>query len=371
MKKSHLALSLLAAFAGTAAAQSNVTLFGLIDVNVTHYTAGDNSNAAGTGKALSRTAMEDGTTNGLNGSRWGIRTVEDLGGGWSAGAWLESGFDVSQGTSNQGGRLFGRQAFLFVNSNTLGSLRLGRQYVLADEIIPNGNPYRNALTFNPTTNVVNNGRNVATMLDAPRADNVVRYRTPDWAGFWGAVLWAPHENVNDTYTGYGVGYAKGPINLGLSYEENKQRVGGAKVNKSISFGGNYDFKFLRLMANYQTVDDLAISPNGHTGGQLTQLVIGQGPRTITANEQKGYAIGAEIPVGAFLFGVQYTEMDYDGTPSAAGLPSSYNLGKFSVGVKYDLSRRTFLYSSASMATGDLNDYITADKQYQVGIQHRF
>ena len=90
MKKSHLALCLLAAFAGTAAAQ-NVTLFGLLDVNITHQTAGDNSNAVsttnptGSGKPSSRTAMEDGTTNGMNGSRWGIRMTEDLGGGWLVG----------------------------------------------------------------------------------------------------------------------------------------------------------------------------------------------------------------------------------------------------------------------------------------------
>jgi predicted porin len=199
----------------------------------------------------------------------------------------------------------------------------------------------------------------------------VQYRTPDLAGFWGAVQWAPDENVNDEFTGFGGGYAKGPLTLGLSYESNKQRVGGDRVNKSWSFGGNFDFKFARLLVNYQMVDDLAISPNGHAGGQLTNLVIGQGPRTITATEQSGYAVGAEIPFGAATFGLMYTEMEYEGTPSAAGLPSSYTLGKFALGVSYAMSRRSFLYAAASLASGDLSDYISQEGVYQVGVQHRF
>lgn len=43
-------------------------------------------------------------------SRWGVRGKEDLGGGLHAVFTLESGFAPDSGVSNQGGRLFGRQA---------------------------------------------------------------------------------------------------------------------------------------------------------------------------------------------------------------------------------------------------------------------
>ncbi|MGH8856299.1 MAG: porin, partial [Telluria sp.] len=45
-----------------------------------------------------------------SGSRWGLRGVEDLGGGLKAIFLLESGFNLDTGTTGQGGRLFGRGA---------------------------------------------------------------------------------------------------------------------------------------------------------------------------------------------------------------------------------------------------------------------
>ena len=79
MKIHGLALAALLGAAGTAHAQSAVTLFALIDLNVTQYKAG------GKAGGDSLRVMNDGTVNGLNGSRWGVRASEDLGGGLRAG----------------------------------------------------------------------------------------------------------------------------------------------------------------------------------------------------------------------------------------------------------------------------------------------
>ena len=376
MKRNLIAVAVLGSMAGTASAQTsmnNVTFFGLLDVNVTHYKGGSNSNAAGTGSVPSRTAMEDGTVNGLNGSRWGVRTAEPITSDVTVGAWLESGFGVDTGGSFQGGRLFGRQAFGYVNSKTWGDLRLGRQYVFADNILPPGNPFNNALLFNPTTSVTNNGRSVATMIDAPRADNVVQYKTPDLNGFW------PGRNLRRTRMAPGrstvstASRPPTPSSRPSSAFPTSTTTSARPATRSTSRcrSAGVRLRSFRLMGNYQTVDNLAISNNGHAGGQLTNLVIGQGSRTITARDQDGYLIGAEIPFRAATFGVGYTRMEYEGTPSAAGLPDSYTLGKSVFGVKYDLSRRTFLYSTISLADGDLSDYISQDKQFQVGMQHRF
>ncbi|MCS6766965.1 MAG: porin [Candidatus Protistobacter heckmanni] len=65
----------------------------------------------------------------LSGSRFGPRGSEDLGGGTKAIFTLESGFNLGSGASEQGGRLFGRQAFVGVDSRS-GALTLGRQYNL-------------------------------------------------------------------------------------------------------------------------------------------------------------------------------------------------------------------------------------------------
>ena len=66
---------------------------------------------------------------GSSPSRLGFRGTEDLGDGLRALYTLEMGFAPDSGSSNQGGRLFGRQAFVGL-SGPWGSVTLGRQYTM-------------------------------------------------------------------------------------------------------------------------------------------------------------------------------------------------------------------------------------------------
>src|SRR5689334_13059243 len=115
MKKSLLALVALGAFAGAAHAQSTVTLYGISDEGFMF-----NNNAKG--KHLY--SMASGV---MQGSRWGLRGTEDLGGGLKAVFVLENGFDVNTGALKQGGLEFGRQAYVGLSSG-FGTVTLGRQY---------------------------------------------------------------------------------------------------------------------------------------------------------------------------------------------------------------------------------------------------
>src|ERR1700761_6663448 len=98
-RKLHAAIATLGiGLTGTAFAQSNVTLYGIVDQSV-RFT--NNSNAANDNQVQ--------LTNGaITNSRWGLKGDEDLGGGLKAVFRLESGFDPQTGKLNQGGRLFGR-----------------------------------------------------------------------------------------------------------------------------------------------------------------------------------------------------------------------------------------------------------------------
>jgi predicted porin len=225
---------------------------------------------------------------------------------------------------------------------------------------------------NPSTSVNNNGRNVATILNPSRADNVVQYTTPNFAGFTGALQYAPDENTADDFFGAAVNYNRGPVNVGVSYEWNKQRLSpNDQVNKTLSVGANYDFGFLKLLAAYQQVSDLRVSANGIAGG-VAQRLVGEGARTLTIDDQDAWVAGVEVPIGKITrVALLYTTIDYEGVPTTAGQPSSYSLGKTALELKHDLSRRTFLYAAVSQASGDLSDFITAYRQYQIGFQHRF
>ena len=126
MKKTLLAAALLAGFAGVAQAETSVTLYGIIDTGLGY------NKISGAGDA--RNGSKFGMINGVqNGSRWGLRGSEDLGDGLRAVFQLESGFDSGNGTSAQGGRLFGRQATVGLASDAWGQLDFGRQTNIASK----------------------------------------------------------------------------------------------------------------------------------------------------------------------------------------------------------------------------------------------
>jgi len=102
-------------------AQSGVTLYGILDTGIELVTHA--------GPTDDKVVRMPGITGSLP-SRWGMRGVEDLGGGYSAIFTLENGFNVRSGDVNQGGRLFGRQAWVGV-SNRFGTLSFGRQYTMS------------------------------------------------------------------------------------------------------------------------------------------------------------------------------------------------------------------------------------------------
>lgn len=112
MKKTLLAAALLAGFAGVAQAETSVTLYGIIDTGLGYNKISGAQNEAANG---SRFGMINGVQNG---SRWGLRGSEDLGDGLRAVFQLESGFNSGNGTSAQGGRLFGRQATVGLASDS-------------------------------------------------------------------------------------------------------------------------------------------------------------------------------------------------------------------------------------------------------------
>ena len=82
MKRIALAAALVAATAGSAMAQSSVTLYGRLNTSIEQQ---DND-------VIDKTVMQN------NASRWGLRGNEDLGGGLSAFFQLESGFGSDTGS---------------------------------------------------------------------------------------------------------------------------------------------------------------------------------------------------------------------------------------------------------------------------------
>ena len=116
-------------------AQSNVTLYGVIDAGIRYETHGVSYGADGapvsTGRKIS---MADG--GGLTESYWGLKGQEDLGGGLSAQFNVESHFGPNSGAIVPAGAPnFFEVAYVGLTSTSLGQLALGRQYNVPFEMV--------------------------------------------------------------------------------------------------------------------------------------------------------------------------------------------------------------------------------------------
>lgn len=251
MKMKLFAAAVAALAAGGAYAQSSVTLYGVADVGVEWA----NKVPGADGQGHSRVAMQSGN---LSGSRWGLRGVEDLGGGLKGIFNLESGFNLDTGTSGQSGRLFGRNAYVGLQGQW-GQLTLGRQQNLL---------YDFALMYDPMAIA---GRYSITSQDqflAGRADNAIKY-VGTFGGLSVSALYAFNRDgqevagVNKLGREWSLGanYAAGPFGLGVVYDQSNgttsstafaaQNAAADNKEQRATIAGTYAFGPAKLYAGYR------------------------------------------------------------------------------------------------------------------------
>lgn len=328
----------LATLAGSAAAQTNVTLYGLVDLG------------------LEQTRLSPGAdtlrlSSGIqSGSRWGLRGREDLGGGLSASFQLESGFDASTGAQGQGGRAFGRQAWVGLNSG-VGSLKLGRQYVpfflAQDTIDPFG------------TGLIGDGSGMAAVFRAygVRMDNTINYASPNFGGLSFEAAYGLGEAANSTSLGsqygFSAAYEGGPLTVVAAYHNQGQVAGGVDAgdNRSFLVGGAYDLKVAKLHGAF------ADNRDENAAGAST-------------GRSRDYMLGVSAPVGPVTLMASFIRHNDRRAANA-------DADMWALGATYALSKRTNFYTSystirneAAGATG--SGVAGADISWiNVGIRHRF
>jgi len=301
MKKSIVALAVLGSFAGVAAAQSSVTLFGVVDAAARYTEA--------SGKHLYSL-----TSGGSSTSRFGVRGIEDLGGGLKAGFWLESQVNVDNGTS--GSAFWSRRATVSLISDSLGEVRLGRFKTSVRLQIEDFDP--TATTgLGASTNIYSA---LGSGVDLSRRDNQVTYILPsNLGGFYGSVDVAAGEGTSAINKDIGgrVGYKAGAFNVGAAYSES----GVDTKYKLMSLGGSYDFGFAKAFATYSTTE-------------------------FGVHSQDIYNVSVTAPVfGSGVVWVSGTYATYDKTGTAKAI--SGDAGQVAVGYIHNLSKRTALYSTVS------------------------
>lgn len=369
MKKSLLALAVLGAFAGVASAQSTVTLFGIIDLNLRNVKNGSTS---------LKTLSQD----GINSSRFGVRGVEDIGGGLRAGFWLEGALNPDTGNavattctpltaaqlastvpvtptcSTSGAQTWQRRSTVSLLGG-FGELRLGRDYTPS---------FWNTTVFDPFgTNGVGNWLNIVNTTEGTtastfvRANNSVGYFLPgNLGGLYGqAQISAPEGTPGNKYTGARLGYAGGPVNVAASFGSTKTTPSAYKHN---NIAGSFKLGSANLMAQYNAVK-------------------------AGAAKQTGYLLGVVLPMGPGEFKASIGKTDQSGG-TAAGLGAAADASQFALGYVYNLSKRTAMYGTyssisnkgttvdgANFTVGAISGFTMVrgakSTGYEVGLRHSF
>ena len=330
MKKTLIAMGVLGAFSSLAFAASNVTLYGIIEEGVIVQKAkhGDNKVELNSGFG--------------QGSRWGIKGVEDLGNGYSAGFVLEQGFNADNGNEATSGKAFNRESFLYVKGG-FGSFGFGRTGALSfaqTQAILTGWAFGTSYGAGSWQSAIAN--------NFSRMDNVLSYATPSFNGFTGHVMYSngltsdsEKWSDNNHYYGIGVKYQANAIRSSLIFE--------AADNKGSATAAT-------LVSDVFTENQWKALDNGQAWADVKDKVVGDA----TAKKKPIYVInyGFEYNLGSWtpMFAYQFAHQDHGRRTHMFGLSASAQVagGKAMLGARYlfgkDEATRSALIKLRLMAT---------------------
>ena len=365
MQKKIIALA-IAGLASTAAfAQSNVTIYGSVDMGYAYRYDTINS------KNHPISGIDGGQAQG---NRLGFKGVEDLGNGLKAVFLVEQGLGLDSSSDTYTGNKsisFTRQAYVGLTGG-FGTAIAGRLYSPHFSFVSAIDPFA-AGTVGQYKNVY--GNDVSGLTDPTRLDNAVAYVSPSFGGF--TVTGAYSNNAagqesaidnskNNTVYALLGRYQGAGVDAGV----NLHRIAAAstlttlKTVDNITIAGSYDAKVVKIAAlySYNYMDNVAASSDVRI---------------------ENWMIGATIPVGKVAIKTSY--MFSDGNTAAGG-----NAQQLALGANYSLSKRTDLYTayawidndSAKQSNGTYlrraavvgdasNSGMNSQQGFQVGVRHMF
>ncbi|MEW9583542.1 porin [Paraburkholderia sp. DGU8] len=389
---SSLSLALLGA-TGVAHAQSSVTLYGLLDESVQYV-----NNATPRGGSLVQLFGGN-----LQGNRFGLKGTEDLGGGLKAIFQLENGFDINNGKLQQGGSLFGRQAYVGLTGDAWGTFTAGRQYdPLVDMVQPlTGDNYFGS-TFATPGDLDNNDNSF-------RVTNALKYVSPVWSGFQVEGLYALGGVAGATGSGQtwagAATFATGPFSVAGGYLHASNAASAATRAAAGGWAGTaapgatFDSNF---PANAGINSAYAAAKSIGIASAAVQYVTGPFTGSLSYSNalykpdaSSGFGSTQKFNIGRAYLGYQVTPaallgVGYAYTRGTGDASATYN--QVSLGADYSLSKRTDFYAvgawqhasgdqripggglaSATASIGSYGNQSSTSNQVMVsvGIRHKF
>ena len=345
MKLTALTLA-ASAWASSALAQSSVTLAGRIDVGLQYI---DDS-------VTKFKRVDSGT---YTASRLIFRGVEDLGDGLKAGFYLEHRLNADVGAAQSAAKFFNAGAQVYLSSNNLGTLTLGRQYVpifwsflFADDTGPlRLHTYSAVQTvqrsaFSRITAAASPVKSAGSLdsiagglyslsITSAFEDNLIVYKTPNFGGATVMLAAGASEGSpsgSGRVLGANVEYRGGPVYGSLAFNQKRGTV---------PAGGGVSQTVTEAVASgmYTITPQIKVWGNVH-GWKLD---------TPSTSDFKGHdwMLGASYYFPQSMLWVNYAAK----TPKNCTACKSKGIG---IGYHYFLSRRTELYASAAQVNNDDN-----------------
>jgi predicted porin len=382
MKKTLVAIAALAATASFA--QSSVSLSGLLDAGVVY-----GSNVAPGGAKLS--------IGSANNNRLIFSGVEDLGGGMAATFAAQMRFNITSGTNEGGsaGALSNAPGTLkdlngVVISATNASVNTGRPLFQGESRVGLRGGFGHVRLGRGLTalQAPNGGvidpwgvSTVAGSVYAPgyasdyvaggegRTDGIF-YDSPNLAGFQASLTYSPRKVATTTTTGkafssIALTYNNGPLSAVVGQDNN--RYGDSLFN----IGGNYNLGVAKIYLGFGkvkggTAAERAGVPFFATAGNYPA----GGAYVAAGGKNTATSIGAAIPLGATTIRAGYSTFKAN-----TNVQKDNKLG---LGLQYDLSKRTSLYTDLASTTRK-NNAAGANpatnnsrvKAMDFGVTHRF
>ena len=353
MKKSLIAFAVLSAFAASASAQSNVTLYGIIDAAAMY----DSNQTPSGGKLLSLSSGQ------LLTSEWGIKGHENLGGGTKVIFDLESTLDNTTGASGQGfggnsftqngtsTSLFDRLAYVGVTGD-FGTVTAGRNNILGVDSVGLADPIGLAHAGSNPNEMFSalylgafyGGFGTNQGGPALRQDNSIKYVAPyqNMSGFGFALMYGFGEQAGNfsasNYMGGSAFYSDGKNGAAITYSKMKDATGDVSLSV-FALGLKYHVTSeMTLNATYaeNKVDGTILIPVSAT------LALNADQRKIAVT---GFGVDYDVTTNAVLTAAYYgTKRSGDVGGALDGKADQYIL----LG-KYSLSKRTTAYASFTYA----------------------
>lgn len=303
-----------------------VKIYGVLDYGVTYV-----SNEGGSSKTGERDGVNWGNRLGLTGSQdldWGLKAVFTI----------EHGFNLSDGTTSQYGTTWGRQAYAGVE-NKWGRLTFGRQYDFIYD-------YMNQLNIGGYATTYAGHHGDFDRISGWRVDRSIKFQSATFDGFKFGIMYATDDAAypgqasgNKETLSLGASYFAGPWSLSAAYVriDNNDIYPDLQIGVSELLGQRLSFDGSALIVNQET----AMVGGHYQLGNFT-LVGNTSQTTFKRDGEKAtqnvYEIGGYYPIAdktTAILGYQYSELEKD------------DWDQITVGLKRDLSEKTWLYASYS------------------------